>query len=228
MRLADKKGKLFTVDAKSDPFRSITEVTIYTADHPGLFARITGAMSITGANIVDAKIHTTTDGMALDTFFIQDSDGKVFDVGERMKKLRAAIEATLLGDRKPHVEIIDRRNSSLPSRTQVFKVQPSVLLDNKASNTHTVIELMGRDRPGLLADLSRTLFTLSLTISSAHIATYGERAVDVFYVKDSFGHKITNKVKLTNIEKKLVLALTDKTTSSTKGGKSKKKAAATG
>lgn len=228
MRQADKKGKLFTVDAKSDPFRSITAVTIYTADHPGLFARITGAMSITGANIVDAKIHTTTDGMALDTFFIQDSDGKVYDTGERMKKLRAAIEATLQGDRKPHVEIIDRRNSSLPSRTQVFKVQPSVLLDNKASNTHTVIELRGRDRPGLLADLSRTLFTLSLTISSAHITTYGERAVDVFYVKDSFGHKITNKVKLSNIEKKLVLALTDKTASSTKGAKSKKKAVATG
>lgn len=226
MRKADKNKALFTVDAKSDPFRSITEVTVYTADHPGLFARITGAMAITGANIVDAKIHTTTDGMALDTFFIQDAEGKVYDTGGRMKKLRAAIEDTLQGARRPHVEIVDREKSSLPSRTRIFKVQPSVLLDNKASNTHTVIELRGRDRPGLLADLSRTLFTLSLSISSAHIATYGERAVDVFYVKDSFGLKITNKVKLANIEKKLLQAISETQTQPKKETKSKKAVAA--
>ena len=209
MRKADKEGALFTVTSKSDPFRSITEVIIYTADHPGLFSRIAGAMSISGANIVDAKIHTTTDGMALDTFFIQDAQGQVYDQRGRMKKLRQAIEDTLKGTRKPHLELIDRRDSSLPSRTEVFTVQPTVILDNMASNTHTVIEVRGRDRPGLLAHLTRTLFSLSLSISSAHIATYGERAVDVFYVKDSFGLKITNKVKLANIEKKLLAALSD-------------------
>ncbi|MCF8467586.1 MAG: [protein-PII] uridylyltransferase [Sneathiella sp.] len=228
MRKADKAGSLFTVESKSDPFRSITEVIVYTADHPGLFARITGAMSISGANIVDAKIHTTTDGMALDTFYIQDAEGNVYDKGTRMKKLRAAIEDTLQGVRKPHLEIVDRRESSLPSRTEVFTVQPSVLLDNKASNTHTVIELRGRDRAGLLADLTRTLFILSLSISSAHIATYGERAVDVFYVKDSFGLKITNKVKLANIEKKLLLALSEGTTVPKKAASSKKTVAASG
>lgn len=211
MRKADKEKSLFTIETKSDPFRSVTEVIVYTADHPGLFSRITGAMSVSGANIVDAKIHTTTDGMALDTFFIQDSEGKVYDQRGRMKKLRQAIEDTLQGARKPHLEIIDRREASLPSRTEIFKVQPGVILDNKASNTHTVIEVRGRDRPGLLAGLTRTLFNLSLSISSAHIATYGERAVDVFYVKDSFGLKITNKVKLASIEKKLLAALSDGT-----------------
>lgn len=209
MRRADRNKALFTIETRSDPFRSITEVIVYTADHPGLFARITSAMSISGANIVDAKIHTTTDGMALDTFFIQDAEGGVYDKGGRMKKLEKAIRDTLQGERKPHLEIVDRREHSLPSRTEIFKVAPSVLLDNVASNTHTVIELRGRDRTGLLADLTRTLFTLSLSISSAHIATYGERAVDVFYVKDSFGLKITNKVKLANIEKKLLMALAD-------------------
>ncbi|WP_373087986.1 [protein-PII] uridylyltransferase [Sneathiella sp.] len=209
MRRADVEGSLFTLETRSDPFRSITEVIVYTADHPGLFARVTGAMSISGANIVDAKIHTTVDGMALDTFYIQDAQGGVYDKGGRMKKLRSAIEDTLQGSRKPHLEIVDRRKSSLPSRTQVFKVPPSVLLDNKASNTHTVLEVSGRDRTGLLADLTRALFTLSLSISSAHIATYGERAVDVFYVKDSFGLKITSKIKLANIEKRLIAALSE-------------------
>ncbi|WP_340148781.1 [protein-PII] uridylyltransferase [uncultured Sneathiella sp.] len=222
MRAADKDGSLFTVEAKSDPFRAITEVIVYTADHPGLFSRITGAMSVSGANIVDAKIHTTTDGMALDTFYIQDSEGQAYDQRGRMKKLRQAIEDTLQGVRKPHLEIVDRRESSLPSRTEVFTVQPSVILDNKASNTHTVIEVRGRDRPGLLANLTRTLFNLSLSISSAHIATYGERAVDVFYVKDSFGLKITNKVKLANIEKKLLVALSEDMAPKRKAAKSKK------
>ena len=103
-----------------NPFRAITEVIVYTADHPGLFSRITSAMSVSGANIVDAKIHTTTDGMALDTFYIQDSEGQAYDQRGRMKKLRQAIEDTLQGVRKPHLEIVDRRESSLPSRTEVF------------------------------------------------------------------------------------------------------------
>ncbi|PHQ70661.1 MAG: [protein-PII] uridylyltransferase, partial [Sneathiella sp.] len=228
IRDAEKQNALFTIDAKSDPFRSITQVTVYTADHPGLFARITSAMAICGANIVDAKVHTTTDGMAIDSFFIQDAEGKVYGQGERMAKLKTAIEDTLRGARRPHLEIVDRQKSSLPSRTRVFTVQPAVLLDNKASDTHTVIEIRGRDRPGLLAELSRRIFTLSLSISSAHIATYGERAVDVFYVKDSFGLKITNKVKLANIEKKLLLVLSEPPTTTKKSSKSKKTTAAAG
>ncbi len=207
LRDADKAQESLTIEATSDPFRSVTEVTVYTADHPGLFARIAAAMSLSGANIVDAKIHTTTDGMALDTFVIQNNDDDVYDQGNRMSKLRSTIEDTLKGVRKAHVELDKRRKSMLPSRTQIFKVQPSVLVNNVASNIHTVIEVRGRDRTGLLADITRTLFTLSLTISSAHISTFGERVVDVFYVKDMFGLKITNKVKIKNIEKKLIEAL---------------------
>ena len=86
-----------------------------------------------------------------------------------------------------------------PSRASVFKVEPLVIIDNDASNTHTVIEATGRDRPALLHDLTRALFDLSLSVAHARIATYGERAVDVFYVKDLFGLKITNKIKLEQV-----------------------------
>jgi len=208
IRKANQEGLPLTIQANSDEFQAITEVTVYTADHPGLFARIAAAMSISGANIVDAKIHTTTDGMALDTFFIQNAEDDVYDQGGRMKKLRNIIEETLKGERKAHQELIKRRKSALPSRTRVFKAASSVLVNNVASNIHTVIEVRGRDRSGLLAELTRALFELSLTISSAHISTFGERAVDVFYVKDMFGLKITNKVKIKNIDKKLVEVLT--------------------
>ncbi|MBL4907650.1 MAG: [protein-PII] uridylyltransferase [Sneathiella sp.] len=222
IHIANKNNESLTIQATSDPFRSVTDVTVYTADHPGLFARIAAAMSLSGANIVDAKIHTTTDGMALDTFVIQDSEGDVYDQGGRMSKLRSAIEDTLKGVRKAHVELDKRRRTMLPSRTQVFKAEPSVLINNVASNIHTVIEVRGRDRTGLLADLTRSLFTLSLTIASAHISTFGERVVDVFYVKDMFGLKITNKIKIKNIEKKLLAALTGPETKPKKKSKQPK------
>ncbi|MFK4985410.1 hypothetical protein ACI4B7_26655, partial [Klebsiella pneumoniae] len=90
---------------------------------------------------------------------------------------------------------------------RVFKVPPRVLIDNKASTTHTVIEVNGRDRPGLLYDLTRALTNLSLQISSAKISTYGEKAIDVFYVKDVFGLKIGHGSKLAQIRDKLLAAL---------------------
>ena len=89
---------------------------------------------------------------------------------------------------KPHRELA--RPPAIPSRTSVFTVPPRVLIDNQASRTHTVIEVNGRDRPGLLYELTRELTRLSLQVSSAKISTYGEKVVDVFYVKNLFGHKV--------------------------------------
>jgi [protein-PII] uridylyltransferase len=102
-----------------------------------------------------------------------------------------------------------KRKPGLHNRTRVFKVPPRVLIDNKASTTHTVIELNGRDRPGLLYDVTRALTNLSLQISSAKISTYGEKAIDVFYVKDVFGLKITHESKLAQIREKVLTALSD-------------------
>ena len=98
---------------------------------------------------------------------------------------------------------------SIPSRFKVFKVSPRVLIDNKASRGHTVIEVNGRDRPGLLYQVTQTLTYLNLIIKSARIATFGERAVDVFYVQDALGGKIESKQKLRHIEKKLLAVFED-------------------
>jgi [protein-PII] uridylyltransferase len=90
----------------------------------------------------------------------------------------------------------------------VFAVEPRVLIDNGASRTHTVLELNGRDRPGLLYDVARTLKDLGMGISSAHISTYGERVVDVFYVKDVFGLKTSQPPRIRHIQRRLTAALT--------------------
>jgi [protein-PII] uridylyltransferase len=81
------------------------------------------------------------------------------------------------------------------------------LIDNKISNTNTVVEVNGRDRPGLLYDLTRALYDLNLTITSARIATFGERAVDTFYVRDVFGLKLEHEGKLESVRERLMGAL---------------------
>jgi [protein-PII] uridylyltransferase len=206
MHEADDKRETLSLTAKTDEFRSVTEVSIYTGDHPGLFSQLAGAVAMCGANIVDAKIFTTADGMALDLFSIQDADGRPLSDERRIHRLRETIARVLSGDVVPRT-VIDARH--VRRREEAFRVVPRVLVDNSASDTYTVIEVNGRDRPGLLHDLTRALFVAGLTIHSAQIATYGERAVDVFYVKDGFGLKITHAQRIEAVREKMLEALGD-------------------
>jgi [protein-PII] uridylyltransferase len=88
-------------------------------------------------------------------------------------------------------------------------VPPQVIIDNKASNRFTVIEVMARDRPALLASLAYALFQSKLMVHSAHISTFGERAADSFYVTDLLGDKIESKSRLATIERRLLEAATN-------------------
>jgi [protein-PII] uridylyltransferase len=205
MREAEASGAPLTVEKRIDAHRAVTEIILYTADHPGLFSRIAGALAVSGANIVDAKIMTMSNGMALDTFWVQDSAGGPFDRPDKLAKLAVIFENVLTGDLKPHRELA--RSPAFPSRTEFFTVAPRVLVDNKASSSHTVIEVNGRDRPGLLFELTRALTGLNLQVSSAKISTYGEKVVDVFYVKNLFGHKVDHPAKLAQVRRTLELVL---------------------
>jgi [protein-PII] uridylyltransferase len=207
IREAERSGAPLTVDTRVDATRAVTEVTVYTADHPGLFSRIAGALALAGANIVDAKIHTLANGMALDTFWVQDRSGGAFDQPQKLARLAVMFENVLMGKVKPRLEL--DAPEKVPSRTRVFTVPPRVLIDNNASRTYTVIEVNGRDRPGLLYEVTGALTQLNLQISSAKISTYGEKVVDVFYVKDLFGHKIEHERRLGDIRERLTVALTD-------------------
>jgi [protein-PII] uridylyltransferase len=207
VREAERDHRDLTVATRVDAARSVTEITIYTGDHAGLFSQIAGALAVAGANIVDARIATMTNGMALDVFWVQDERGAPIDRSDRLARLSARIEQTLSGECRPSDELCKR--GAIASRTGVFKVPPRVLIDNAASATHTVIEVNGRDRRGLLFDVTRALTGCGIQISSARIATYGESVIDVFYVKDIFGMKIYNDAKLAEIRKALLAVLAD-------------------
>ena len=191
-----------SIAAQVYPERGATLVTVYAADHPGLFYRIAGAISVAGGNIIDARIHTTRDGMALDNFLVQDPVGRPFDEAGQLVRLKQQIEDALANRGK----MVDRLMAKpLPRpRAEAFAIVPNVLIDNKASNRFTVIEINARDRPALLHQLAHVLFQSKVTIHSAHVATYGERAVDTFYLTDLTGDKIVGGARLKTIERRLL------------------------
>jgi len=215
IRKADQDDLDLHIETRVDTARDVTEVIIYAPDHAGLFSQIAGAMALSGASIVDAKIVTLANGMALDTFSIQDSKAAPFGNDRTLKTLWGRIEKAIAGRIHLARELENMRSSALPTRTRVFTVAPHVIIDNKASNHHTVVEVNGRDRIGLLYDLTAALTASGLQIASAHITTYGERVVDVFYVKDVFGLKVQSESKLRDIEAHLLEALNPETTAET-------------
>jgi [protein-PII] uridylyltransferase len=207
IREAERRKAPLTVETQPLPARAVTEVMVYTTDHAGLFSRIAGALAVAGASIVDARIHTLTNGMALDTFWIQDAAGGAFDAPHRLARLYVLVEQALSGQLRLAAEIRKASNSVLGRRMRAIHVPPRVVIDNRASNTHTVLEVNGRDRPGLLHDVTAAISDAGLQIASAHVTTYGVRAVDVFYVKDVFGLKVENERKLHQLRDALLAAL---------------------
>jgi [protein-PII] uridylyltransferase len=207
MRSAELSGKLLSIDSRVVNDLDVTEVTIYTQDHPGLFSLIAGAFAAVGANVVDAKVFTTPQGMALDVFRLQDFNERAFDKPSALSRMELQIERSIAGEMK--LDETQTEHMFVAARTRVFTVAPRVIIDNQASATHTVIEINGRDRPGFLFSVTRVLYSLSLQISSSKISTYGERAVDVFYVKDGFGMKVTHKDRSKKIREELLRAINE-------------------
>jgi len=202
VRRAERDAAPLAVDTRIDRYRGVTEVTIYTADSPGLFSRIAGAIAVAGGSIEGARIATLANDKALDTLYVRDADGGPIDSPAKRARLTATIEKTLSGRLDLEAEL-QRRKSTIPSRLTVFRVAPRVLIDNNASARHTVVEVNGRDRPGLLHHLTQAISGLKLSIHSAKISTFGERAVDVFYLADGKG-KIESKAKLARVREALI------------------------
>lgn len=198
-----------SIEAAVDPDRGATLVSIYAADHPGLFYRIAGAIHVAGGNVIDARIHTTRDGMAIDNFLVQDPLGRPFDDPGQLARLNRAIEDAL-ANRGKLADRLVAKPAPRP-RAEAFDLQPNVLIDNRASNRFTVVEVHARDRPALLNRLAHALFQSKVTIHSAHVATYGERAVDVFYLTDLTGDRIVAPARLKTLEKRLLGAATGET-----------------
>ncbi|MHB8528403.1 MAG: [protein-PII] uridylyltransferase [Caulobacteraceae bacterium] len=170
--------------------RNAAEVVVIAPDRRALFADLALAVANLGGNVVGARIYTSARGEALDVFHVQDAIGRPFGADDpaKLSRLTAALAAAGRGDLAPH----EARRALDFGRASAFTIAPSITIDNEASASSTVIEVSGRDRPGLLEALARTLSDAGLSIQSAHIDSYGERAVDAFYVTADDGEKLVD------------------------------------
>jgi [protein-PII] uridylyltransferase len=189
-----------------DKFNAGTEMMVYAPDHPGLFAKIAGAIALSGVSIVDARILTLSNGMALDTFTVQDFDGTVLTAETKLNRIKSRVVAAFEGRIR-----LDRELKNVQARragrAEALEAPPRVIIDNAASKFFSVIEINGHDRAGFLFDITKVISDLALQIGSAHVSTYGERVVDVFYVKDIFGMKVENEAKIRQIREALSKAI---------------------
>ncbi|MBI2718459.1 MAG: [protein-PII] uridylyltransferase [Rhizobiales bacterium] len=188
-------------EVETDAFTAITELTVYVPDHPRLLALITGACAAAGANIAGAQIFTTTDGMALDTILIQREFADEEDERRRAERVAELIRKALRGELWLKEAVAKAYKPQY--RIAAFTVEPRVIIDNQSSNRFTVIEINGLDRIGLLYDLTEALYRLNFNIASAHVTTFGEKAIDVFYVTDLTGAKIESATRHRQIQSAL-------------------------
>jgi [protein-PII] uridylyltransferase len=181
LRRADRRGLHLATETKTDAFMAVTELTVVAPNHPRLLALLAGACATAGANIASAQIISTRDGFALDTFLLnrgfQDDEDEI----RRGKRIGEMMGRLMRG--------------------------PEVVIDNALSDQFTVIEVAGRDRAGLLYELTKALSDIFLDITSAHITTIGEKAVDAFYVTDLTGKKITHEPRQEAIRQRLEMVL---------------------
>lgn len=205
IRRAKADHLTFAYEVTTEAFTSLTELRIWTADRPGLVALIAGACAASGANIVSANLTTTRTGMALNSIFLHRNFEDEQEELEIVGRIGQTIEQLLSGERDL-TKLLAKKARPQP-RLDAFTVEPRVSIDNTLSDELTVIEVNARDRTGLLYDIARVLTDMQVDISSAHIATFGEKVVDVFYVTDAQRKKIVREGMQRRVCEQLLAAL---------------------
>ena len=186
---------IWEVDAKDE---SYSDVVVITPDRPGLLSRMAGVFTLHNVNIMGAQVFTRDNGIALDVFQVANPPDALF-ADETWKKVKRDTVRALTG----HLALDYR----LAKKTPVLQTgldaprRPSkVVVDNETSDFHTIVEVFTHDRLGLLYQLTKTLFDLQLSIYVAKISTKVDQVVDVFYVRDFFGQKLTDEGQIKELK----------------------------
>jgi [protein-PII] uridylyltransferase len=182
-----------------------SDVVVITRDVPGLFSLIAGTLAAHGINIVSAQIHTRADGVAIDTFQVNDPTGESVTSSAHWRRTMDAL-ATVIAGTASVDELLERRRRA-GRATRGVEGPPKITIDNDLSDAYTVIEVKCPDRVGLLYLITRTLSGLGLDIASARIATEIDQAYDTFYVHDRQGQKLDHLIAMERAREGLEQAL---------------------
>ena len=204
----DVNAKSIGINIMPDQARNATEIAVLVTDHAGVLARLAGGVAASGANIVDARVISRKDGLALDVLWVQDATRQAITDSDALARLHTNIEKAMRGTLDIDTAMRARLRAT-PARMRRIAAPSRVLINNQISPTHTVIEINGKDAPGLLYRLTRALAEMGVQIQMASVSTYGNRVVDVFYVKDSFGLKLEAKARIKALEAVLLKIVTD-------------------
>ena len=206
LRLVERlEEDVVATDLFHHPDLDSSELVVATQDVPGLFALIAGTLAAEGINILSAQIHTRADGIALDTFQVNDPFGEAVTEDARWRRTLGALRRVLVSEQTVE-DLLAARRSGRPAVSAVAG-PPKITVDNQLSDTHTVVEVKCPDRVGLLYLITRTFQALGLDIGSARIATEIEQAYDTFYVTDHQGRRLEDPAQMDRLRDALEDAL---------------------
>ncbi len=199
-------SKKLEVYLSNDSKLKATELLVITPDHHGLFSQISGLVASSGYDIVSAKIITRSDGYALDTFFLQNKERKpISDINLR-KKLIETITKGLEGNFNIE-KALNIKWKEIPARFRAVKAPIRVIIDNKTSDQYTILDIKCKNAPGVLYKITKIITSLGLQINTANVSTYGDRVVDIFYLKNAFGSKVDDNTTIEKVKNSILKEL---------------------
>ena len=201
-----KDSKKFKVHLFDESKLKATELLVIAPDHHGLFSLISGLVSASGYDVVNAKIITRSDGYALDTFFIQNKNRQPIIEEHSKKKLLKVISQGLEGNFNVE-KALNKRWEEIPARFRAIKAPTRVIIDNNMSDEYSILEIKCKNAPGVLYRITKVITSLGLQINTANVSTYGDRVVDIFYIKDAFGSKIDNNKSMDKVKMSILKTL---------------------
>ncbi|MBI4715640.1 MAG: [protein-PII] uridylyltransferase [Nitrospirae bacterium] len=188
------------VDVSADPL--LTEFTLYTYDVPGLFSKVAGVLAAVGYNILGAQVYTSRKGIVVDTFQVQDPYPGEESARGRREAVRGHLREVLTG--RESVENLFARRPAGKGAPRIAPTEPTIVeVDNESSDAFSIIDVFAADKQGLLYVITRTLHDLGLSICSSKIATKVDQIVDVFYVRDLSGEKVTEPERVQKVKTRL-------------------------
>ncbi|MGB8853148.1 MAG: [protein-PII] uridylyltransferase [Pirellulales bacterium] len=214
-RIVEELGRLARLPADGvfafarwQPDTSTVRVTVGTREGvaPGVFHRVTGALTSQRLEILAADINTLDDGLVIDHFVVHDPDFAGEPPAERLTEIAEAIRAALKADRAP--EFTRRWNPFAPQTKPAAAQPPRVLVDNESSKQATILEVFATDAPGLLYAVAKAIYEAELSVKAARIGTYLDQVVDAFHVTDRAGRKVTDPSRLAAIRKGIEAVVT--------------------
>ncbi len=200
MKNYSKKLEVYLSD---DSKLKATELLVITPDHHGLFSQISGLVASSGYDIVSAKIITRSDGYALDTFFLQNKERKPIPDINLRKKLIETITKGLEGNFNIE-KALNIKWKEIPARFRAVKAPIRVIIDNKTSDQYTILDIKCKNAPGVLYKITKIITSLGLQINTANVSTYGDRVVDIFYLKNAFGSKVDDNTTIEKVKNSIL------------------------